>query len=120
MLCALLLSLLYTASSQEIAPIYRVYLRGMKQTEDERIQAAMINGAITAIDERVFSAAKQGLLEYTTEPFEGCEIYSKRGNIDRSLCETVVAGIREHVSHRFPDSKLIYNEKTLQYTLKWG
>lgn len=116
---SLILFVLCRVSAQEISPIYRVYLRGLKQAENERKQAALINEAITYIEDHVFTAAKEGFVKYTTESFEGCEVYSKQMKLDKEVCENVVAGVRNLVSHRFPDSELIYDKNTQKYTLKW-
>ena len=116
---SLMLFFLCTVSAQEISPIYRVYLRGLKQAENQRKQAALINEAITYIEDHVFTAAKQGFVNYTTESFEGCEVYSKRMALDRGVCENVVTEVRNLVSERFPDSEVIYDKNTHKYTLKW-
>lgn len=116
---SLILFFLCRVSAEEIGPIYRVYLRGLKQAENERKQAALINEGITYIEDYVFTAAKQGFVEYTTESFQGCEVYSKQMKLDKEVCENVVTGLRKHVSDRFPDSELIYDKNTRKYTLKW-
>jgi hypothetical protein len=125
---ALILSLLYTVSAQRSStvPVYsRTYLRGLKRLENERIQTELITRGITYIEDSVFAAAKQGLLQYTTEPFEGCEAYPRPSEftpfgIDKGVCEHIVNGIHRLVSERFPDSEIIYEANTKQYTLKWS
>jgi hypothetical protein len=72
----LLLSLLFTVSAQ--TTVYsRTYLRGLKQLENERVQTEMINTGIAMIEYSVFTAAKEGFVKFTTQPFEGCELYVK-------------------------------------------
>ena len=122
----LMLYLLYTVSAQTPSahPVYsRTYLRGLKRLEIERVQAELINNGITMVEDIVFTAAKQGLLQYTTEPFNGCEAYTPQlavpYNLDKASCEYVVNGIKALVSQRFPDSELLYDFNTKQYTLKW-
>ena len=129
---SLILFFLYTVSAETISaktlsdkPIYsRIYLRGLKHLEDERIQADWINRGITYIENAVFAAAKQGQVKYITEPFEGCDAYTRPSEgsplgIDKELCEKVITGIRALVSQRFPDSAILYNPKTKRYMLKW-
>jgi hypothetical protein len=123
----LILSLLYIVSAQtsSLLPVYsRLYLRGLKRLENERIQTDYINMGITYIEHGVFTAAKKGFLKYTTEPFLGCEAYSSTelepsNRIDKDICERIVSGIRILVSQRFPDSEILYDSNTKQYTLKW-
>jgi len=122
----LILCLLYTVCAQPSAfPKYsRNYLRGLKRLENERIQANYINQGITYIENKVFTAAKQGLVNYTTEPFLGCEVYSSPIDtllvgFDKTICENIVNGIYALVSERFPDSEIIYDTATKRYTLKW-
>jgi hypothetical protein len=121
-----MLYLLYTVSAQTpyAHPVYsRTYLRGLKRLEIERVQAELINNGITMVEDIVFTAAKQGLLQYTTEPFNGCEAYTSQlavpYNLDKASCEYIVNGIKALVSQRFPDSELLYDFNTKQYTLKW-
>ena len=116
-----ILFLLYSVSAQTVLPVYsRVYLRGMKRVENERIQAEFINRGITNIEHSVFTAAKQGLLNFTTEPFNGCETYEfSPMKLDKDVCENIVNGIKILVSERFPDSEFIYDANTKQYTLTW-
>lgn len=124
---AVILSLLYTVSAQTSStlPLYsRIYLRGLKRLENERIQTDFINRGITYIEHSVFSAAKQGLVQYTTEPFEGCEAYTRPSELapfgfDKDVCENIVNRIHILVSERFPDSEVIYDANTKEYTLKW-
>ena len=124
---ALILSFLYAVSAQtrSTVPIYsRTYLRGLKRLENERIQTDLITRGITYIEDSVFAAAKQGLLHYTTQPFEGCQAYTRPSELapfgfDTGVCEYIVNGIHTLVSERFPDSEIIYDTNTKQYTLKW-
>lgn len=119
----LILSLLYAVSAQTspTLPVYsRIYLRGLKRLENERIQTDYIDRGITYIEYNVFRAAKQGLVKYTTERFEGCdEAYTQFG-VDKDVCENIINGIHILVSERFPDSEIIYDANTKQYTLKWN
>ena len=117
-----IVSLLYTVSAQSVYS--RIYLRGLKQVEDERIQTDLIHRGIAYIENAVFTAAKQGLLAYTTEPFYGCELYTRPSElspfgVDKTICKNVVNGIYALVSERFPDSQLLYDTPTKRYTLKW-
>ena len=124
---AIIPSLLYVVSAQTSSTLYvysRTYLRGLKTLENERIQADFINRGITYIEESVFAAAKQGLVKYKTEPFEGCESYTRPNELapfglDKGVCENIVNGIHALVSERFPDSDIIYDANTKQYILKW-
>ena len=125
----LIIYLLYAVSAQtsstSTTPVYsRIYLRGLKRLENLRIQTDFINRGITYIEYNVFTAAKQGLVKYTTEPFEGCEAYTRSSELapfrfDKDVCENIVNGIHTLVSERFPDSEIIYDTNTKQYTLKW-
>ena len=110
-----------SANSDDASHAYsRTYLRGLKRVENERIQTQFINMGITYIEDGVFTAAKQGLVKYTAEPFEGCETYMfSPMNLDKDVCENIVNGIKTLVSERFPDSQVIYDANTKQYTLKW-
>jgi hypothetical protein len=116
----LIFCLLYTVSAHQYS---RIYLRGLKRLENERITAEYIYKGFTYIENAVFSAAKQGLLKYRTEPFEGCEVYSRSSNehpaFDKEVCENVINGIQKLVSERFSDSEILYNPNTKRYTLKW-
>ena len=124
-----MLSLLYAVSAQTddtpVYPVYsRMYLRGLKRIENERIQTEYIRRGIRYIEHSVFSAAKQGLLQFKTDPFLGCEFYSRPSEdlptgFDKVVCENIVNGIHTLVSERFPDSEIIYNAVTKRYTLKW-
>jgi len=124
---AIILSLLYVVKAQTSSdlPVYsRIYLRGLKSLENERIQTDLINRGITYIEDSVFRAAKHGLVKYTTEPFEGCEAYARPNELapfgfDKGVCENIVNRIHTLVSERFPDSEVIYDGNTKQYTLKW-
>lgn len=119
---AIVLSLTYAVSAQtsSVLPLYsRIYLRGLKRLENERIQSEYINTGITYIEDSVFAAAKQGLVNFTTEPFPGCELYSLPIGVDKAVCENIVNGIHALVSERFPDSEVLYDAATKQYTLKW-
>jgi hypothetical protein len=92
----------------------------LKRVENERIQTQFINMGITYIEDGVFSSAKQGLVKYTTERFEGCETYEfPPMKLDKDVCENIVNGIKSLVSERFPDSEVIYDANTKQYTLTW-
>ena len=116
----LILLLLYTVLGQTSSPlpIYsRVYLQGMKRYENERIKTELINQAITYLETEVFTAAKKGLVKYTTDPVEECE--NNEFRLDKEVCENIVNEIKTLVSERFPDSDLIYDTNTKQYTLKW-
>ena len=117
----LILSLLYAVSAQTSNhPVYsRIYLRGLKRLENERIQSEYINMGIKYIEHSVFTAAKQGSVKFITEPFPGCEFYSLPIGVDKAVCENVVKGIHALVSERFPDSEILYDTATKRYTLKW-
>jgi hypothetical protein len=122
----LILSLLYAVSAQTSNhPVYsRIYLRGLKRLENERIQSEYITMGIKYIEHSVFTAAKLGSVKFITEPFPGCEFYSSPiedlpFGVDKAVCENVVKGIHALVSERFPDSEILYDTATKQYTLKW-
>jgi hypothetical protein len=122
----LILCLLYTVCAQPSAfPKYsRNYLRGLKRLENERIQAEYINQGIMYIEQGVFTAAKQGLVKYTIGPFPDCAFYSSPSDnlpngVDKEVCDNILNGIRVLVSERFPDSEILYDATTKQYTLKW-
>jgi hypothetical protein len=117
---------LYTVSARVLEvtrPEYsRMYLRGLKRVETERIQTELITRGIAYIENAVFSAAKQGHLHYTTEPFLGCEVIHSElfaAGIDTQACEYVLQGIKTLVAQRFPDSELLYDKNTRRYTLNW-
>jgi len=96
----------------------------LKRLENERIQAQYINQGITYIEQGVFTAAKQGLVKYTIGPFPDCAFYSSPSDdlpngVDKEVCDNILNGIRILVSERFPDSEILYDTTTKQYTLKW-
>ena len=67
MMRSLILFFLYTVSAQtstEDTTYSRIYLRGLKRIEDERMQTEWVNRGITYIENAVFAAAKQGLVKY--------------------------------------------------------
>ena len=116
----IILCFLYTVTAH--TSFSRINLRGLKRIEDERITTEFIYKGFTYIENAVFSAAKQGLLKYRTEPFEGCEAYRSPNadfTFDKDICENIVSGIQRLVSERFPDSEILYNPNTKRYTLKW-
>jgi hypothetical protein len=121
----LILCLLYTVSAQLVSPVYsRKYLHDLKRLENERIQLKIINRGIAFIEDAIFTAAKQGLTNYTTEPFNGCERFTKPSELapfgfDKEICENIINGIHTLVSERFPDSEISYDDITKRYTLKW-
>jgi hypothetical protein len=117
-----LILFLFTVSAESVYS--RIYLRGLKNVEIERMQTEFIYSGITYIEDAVFRAAKQGLVKYTTERFEGCDVYATAHEdspmrMDKDVCENIVNGIYTLVSERFPDSEIIYDADTKQYTLKW-
>lgn len=128
----LIVSLLCAVSAQTDStqtslayPIYsRTYLRGLKNAENKRLQTEFINNGFAYIKNAVFNAAKQGLSHYTTDPFLGCDVYNtinelSRIGLNKENCDTIINEIKLLVSNRFPDSEIIYNINTNQYTLKW-
>lgn len=123
----LILSFLYFVSAQSPSamPIYsRAYLLGLRQLENERVQAHLINRGIWYVENAVFHAAKQGLVKVTEYNYQGCEAWSRPSEIapyglDKEVCENIIDGIKKLVSERFPDSEVIYDTKTKQHTLKW-
>ena len=122
----MILPFLLIVLAEASAPVYsRMYLRGLKQMENERLQSEYITKGITYIEDSVFAAAKRGLVKFTTEPFYGCEVYSRPSELaafglDRVVCEHIVKGIRTLVSERFPDSELLYDDIAKRYTLIWA
>ena len=132
MMLLLILSLLCAISAQTdlpqtslAHPVYsRIYLRGLKNVETERIQAEIINTGFTYIENAVFNAAKKGLSFYTSDPFPGCDDYDILNKflvlgINKEGCNTIIDEISILVSNRFPDTEILYDYKTKQYTLKW-
>jgi hypothetical protein len=124
MLLLILPYMLYSVLANDVSVYSRTYLRSMKRLEDDRLQAHLINKGIAYIEAQVFKAAKIGLLQYTSEPFPGCQYYSSPSDIspnglDTTACENIVNKIKKLVSDRFPDSKLSYNETDQRYTLYW-
>jgi len=118
---SLILCILYVVSAQ---PYSRVYLRGLKRMEDERMQAEYIYQGFAYIQDAIFTAAKQGHLYYTIQPPScGSDPYevaiSGYPMLDKDICNNIVYGIRALVSERFPDSDLLYDADTGRYTLKW-
>ncbi len=101
----------------------RIYLRGLKKLEDEQIQHNYIIEGIKNIENEVFIAAKKGLSQVTSPQFNGCEEFSINYHfeklIDKDTCENIVNKIHELVIKHFPDSELLYDSETKQYTLKW-
>ena len=118
MIC--LLSIVYSQASSQIPTYSRIDLRGLKRIEGKRIQALWIEKGFSYIANSVINAAKQGIVQYTTEPWEGCESFTARESIiDRESCEIIINGIMTLVSNHFPDSEIIYDDNIKQYTLKW-
>lgn len=103
---------------------FRNYLRSFKKLENERIQTDLIIRGITYFENEIFTAAKQGLSQYSSQPFDGCPAHIGPSELtpfgfDKMVCENIVNGIKALVAERFPDSELIYDIKTRCYTLKW-
>jgi hypothetical protein len=98
-------------------------LHKLKTIEDNKIRTELINNGIKYIDDGVFNAAKKGYTQFTTEPFYGCTYYSDReselGRVNFDSCEYVIKEIRKLVSQRFPDCKIIFDNKTMRYSLVW-
>jgi hypothetical protein len=115
MLMYILLGILSTVSAESFS---RSYLRDMKRVEEERNNRLQINGAVNNIKQLIFQAAKNGLTEISSEPFEGCK-YSRDSQISLEACEYIVSEIKSEIIQMFPDSDLSYNDKTKKYTLKW-
>jgi len=121
----LIFLLIYTAFAETPTIYSRIYRHSVKKLENERIQADLINIGIKYIEDVVFIAANLGLVEYTTEPFLGCEVYSKYDEflelkIDKDDCENILSEIITLVYSRFPYSELSYDFETRRYTLKWN
>ena len=118
MIC--LLSIVFAQATSKIPTYSRIDLRGLKRIEDKRIQALWIEKGFSYIANSAITAAKQGFVQYTTEPWEGCESFiAIESTIDREGCEIIVNGITTLVSNHFPDSEVIYDDYTKRYTLKW-
>ena len=103
-----------------------IHVHSLKRLEDERIQVYLINRGIAYVENRVFDAAKRGLVKITiTEyPFEGCEALSQPSDLapnglDKGICENIINGIKTLISARFPDCELIYDDHTKLYILFW-
>jgi len=119
------LSLLYTVGN--CSSVYRrTYLHELKRATDEKIEADWIHIGITYIENTVIAAAKQGLTNYTTRQFSGCEavcpivIESTKETIHKNMCENIINRIKTLAAERFPDSEITYNGATGQYTLNWA
>lgn len=112
----ILLGILSSVSAESFS---RNYLRDMKRVEEERYNREQINGAVQHIKQLIFQAAKSGLTEISSEPFEGCK-YSHHSQISVEACEYIVSEIKSEIIQMFPDSDLSYNDKTKRYTLKWN
>jgi len=111
----ILLGILSSVSAESFS---RNYLRDMKRVEEERYNREQINGAVQHIKQLIFQAAKSGLTEISSPPFEGCK-YSPDSQISLETCEYIVSEIQTEITHMFPDSDLSYDDKTKKYTLKW-
>lgn len=132
MMLRLILSLLCVVSAQTDStqtsfayPVYsRIYLRGLKNAEIERIKKYFINKGFTYIKNDIFTAAKKGSSYYTTDPILGCDNYDIMSEliplgINKDNCNSIIHEIRLLVSNHFPDSEILYDYKTKQYTLIW-
>ena len=112
---SLILYLLYTVSAQQQHAVYsRIFLRGLRKLEIERVQIEYINSGFAYIENAVITTAKQGITQYTTDP-----VLCERAGLDIVVCEHVIHGILALVSERFPDSEVLYDANTKRYTLKW-
>ena len=111
----ILLGILSTVSAESFS---RNYLRDMKRVEEERYNREQINGAVQHIKQLIFQAAKSGLTEISSPPFQGCRFTHTEGMIVET-CEYIVSEIQTEITHMFPDSDLSYDDKTKKYTLKW-
>jgi hypothetical protein len=106
-------------------PVYSsTYLRGLKNAENKRLQSDFINNGFTYIKNAVFTAAKQGFSHYTTDPIPECDNYDILNEfislgIDKENCNTIINEIKLLVYNHFPDTKILYDYKTKQYTLIW-
>jgi phage tail sheath gpL-like len=110
----LLLCVLYIIGIAAKGPTYtRDYLRGQKKIADDVRRNQLLHEGIKAIETAIFTAASNGLTEYTP-PFYGCQD-------PRTLddCEYVVPRIHAVIARRFPDSEITYDEKRKRYTIKW-
>jgi len=128
MILLLIFSLLCAVSAQTSSSSHtvysRVYLRGLKNAEIERIKKYFINKGFTYIKNDIFTAAKKGSSYYTTDPILGCDNYNIMSEliplgINKDNCNSIIHEIRLLVSNHFPDSEILYDYKTKQYTLKW-
>ncbi len=119
---SLILCFLYNVAAQ--SPVYsRAFLRDLKRVEIEKVQTESIALGIKYIEETILGAAKRGLLEYTFEPLEDCDLYIGTAGFpivfDKEICENIISGIRALAYQRFPDSDIAYNKKTKRYRMKW-
>jgi hypothetical protein len=120
---SLILCFLYSVAAQ--SPVYsRAFLRDLKRVEIEKVQTESIALGIKYIEDTVLGAAKRGLLEYTFEPLEDCDLYLGEVHdlpivFTKEICENIVSGIRTLAYQRFPDSDIAYNKKTKRYRMKW-
>jgi len=107
------------ATEEESFVCSRNCLHKLKTIEDNRIRSEWTNNGIKYIKEGVFTAAKKGYTEFITEPFFGCKYYSDEEIINFESCEYIIKEIRKLVSQRFPDCKIIFDNKTMRYSLVW-
>lgn len=101
----LILYLLYAVSAQissrSTLPVYsRIYLHGLKKFENKRMLTKFINN---------------NFWYYIGNYFD--EDICK--NLDKDVCENIINGIYTLISERFPDSEIIYDANTKQYTVKY-
>ena len=115
MLIYILVSILSTVSAESFS---RSYLRDMKRVEEERYNREQINGGVQHIKQLIFQAATHGLTEISSPPFQGCRFTHIEG-MRVETCEYIVSEIQSEITHMFPDSDLLYDDKTKKYTLKW-
>lgn len=112
------------ATQEESFVCSRNCLHKLKTIEDNKIRTEWINNGIKYIDDGVFNAAKKGYTQFTTEPFYGCTYYGDRESelgkvINLESCEYIIKEIKKLVSEHFPDCKIIFDNKTMRYSLVW-
>lgn len=122
MLPIFLITLLYSVSAQTYS---RIYLQSLNEAEDARIDTSLVNSAVLFIENSIFTAAKKGEMSYS-QWFEGCPEFVKRHHhfegieVTLERCNKIVDAIYTTIYDRFPDSDIVYDTKTMAYTLNWA
>jgi hypothetical protein len=119
MLLFVLLILHFVCTCAKEISYSRAYLKSLGGLEKERIVRESILTAYRYIESGVISAAKEGLVEYISEPYFGCDDLPNTLGIDRPMCEQILKDLLKLVSERFADSDIIFDSVSKRYTLMW-